>query len=221
MRGEGMNCFLDIESIPTQRTDIIEELRLQARDKHAAKCTKPDSIAAKHKEFDADPDKYSEEYIADTSLDGAFGEVICVCLAIDDGPIQTLWRSVEQSEGELLERFVQIIPANTNLTFIGHNVKSFDSRFLRQRCMVNGVFIGSWVKNYQVFDTMIEWAGRYDRQNWPSLSKLCKAFRIEHDDSFTGADVWPAVKRGDYDSVLKHCEDDVRAVREVWRRMCG
>ena len=61
--------------------------------------------------------------------------------------------------------------------WIGHNIVSFDLRFLWQRCLVLGIRppvpLPLEGRDGIVTDTMIEWAGRFARDRWPSLEDLC------------------------------------------------
>ena len=115
----------------------------------------------------------------------------------------------------------------TRPTFIGHNIVSFDLRFLFQRAVLNGVLPPSIIPfnarpwDTTVFDTMTAWAGVGNRV---SLDKLCSAFGIakkgsEIGDDIDGSKVWDYVRTGRIADVVEYCKGDVERVRAIHRRM--
>lgn len=156
--------YLDIETIPAQRPDVLEEIRASKQsDLDAAlaaiappgnykkqetidewMATEAPKAAAKlTAAFDADV----EEAYRRTGLDGAFGQVCVIGWAVNDGEPKYL-RATDLSllaEAELLAGFTatlsSVIPANEVLstTVIGHNVLNFDLRFLVQRHIIYGI----------------------------------------------------------------------------------
>ena len=103
-----------------------------------------------------------------------------------------------------------------------HNVIEFDLRFLKQRAIVNNIrppfIIPADAKHgsAQVFDTMKAWAGW---KGYVSQEALCEALGIDGKAGMTGADVWPAYQRGEYETIEEYNRDDVRIVRELFKRM--
>lgn len=236
-----MNLYLDIETIPAQRPDVLEEIRSTCKaDLDAAlACVKApsnykdaDKIAefcnAKRKELLDAHEAEVEAAYRKTGLDGAFGQVCVIGWAMDEREPQTL---VDMQEGPLLRQFAEVlraIPANEvfQTTVIGHNLAAFDLRFLSQRSIVNGIRphpviaraaqAKPWEQD-KVFDTMVQWAGVGGKI---SLDKLCKALGIPTPKGdITGATVWDAVNAGRLGDVANYCAGDVRAVRAVHRRM--
>src|SRR4030066_1654146 len=61
-----------------------------------------------------------EDFLAGTSFGGTFGRILCICYAINDGPIET----ISGEEKDILKKFWQIAP-RVDL-FIGHNILYFD-----------------------------------------------------------------------------------------------
>jgi len=68
-----------------------------------------------------------------------------------------------------------------------------------------------------VFDTMKAWTGW---KGYVSQENLCDAFGIEGKSGMSGADVWGSYQRGEYEQILDYNKNDVRIVRELYRRMC-
>jgi hypothetical protein len=164
-----------------------------------------------------------------TGLDGSFGRVCVVGIAVDDEPVQTFYSDTD--ERQVLTAFNDVltkVTAHDNFTccFVGHNVVQFDLRFLMQRHIVNGIrpclaFSRSvaakpWETD-KVFDTMTQWGGTGGRI---SLDRLCKALGIKSPKGeITGATVYDAVLAGRIKDVAAYCEQDVLATREVFKRI--
>lgn len=68
----------------------------------------------------------------------------------------------------------------------------------------------------EVFDTMREWAGW---KGYVSQTALCEAFGIDVDTDLDGSMVWDAYQRKKYDDILTYNKNDVRIVRELYKRM--
>lgn len=221
---------LDIESIPAQRPDVLEEIR--ATIKPPGNIKKAETIAAW---MEAEAPAAIDEAYRKTGLDGAYGQICVIGFAVDDAGPQTVWAPDWQnpnSERELLEDFYialgdMISPsAERSIMLVGHNVVSFDLRFMVQRSIVKGIRPHGVIaraaqakpwETDKVFDTMVQWAGAGNRI---SLDKLCKALGIESPKGdITGATVWDAVKAGRIEEVVEYCAGDVIATREVHRRL--
>lgn len=156
--------YLDIETIPAQRPDVLEEIRNAKQQELTAAlaavappgnykkqetidewmANEAPKIRAKlQSSFEADVDA---EY-RKTGLDGSFGQVCVIGFALNDEPASNLRRINlnPEAERDLLMSFSdwinEAIPRNEWLstTVIGHNVAAFDLRFLVQRHIVNGV----------------------------------------------------------------------------------
>lgn len=65
---------------------------------------------------------------------------------------------------------------------------------------------------------MSAWVGAGGRIG---LDRLCKALGIPGKDDFYGSMVWDAVQRGEISKVAEYCDDDVRRLRAVHRRIRG
>lgn len=212
---------IDIETIPTQRSDVKEFIAATVQPPATYK--KAESIEAWHKEQGP---AAIEEAVNKTGLDGAFGQVVCIGFDLGDGA-----KSIySHNERVLLEQFndeLDDISPNlwSAITVVGHNVSQFDLRFLMQRYIVNGVKPHSIIKrsaeakpweSEKVYDTMIQFAGVGNRI---SLDKLCMALSLPGKGDITGKDVWPLVQAGKLEEVAKYCESDVQKTRAVFERM--
>lgn len=221
-----MNLYIDIETVPTQRADIRQSIAENIT--APAQYKKPESIQKwleENREYEADA-KWRK-----TALSGTFGEILCVCWAIDDAEPNGIIRTLEETESGLLFRVMSAIDADrTDIhgnprrpTWVGHFLTNFDLRFLWQRCVVNGVrpniAIPYNAKPWgdDVFDTGLEWVGL--RGNGGSLDSICKAMRYEGKGDIDGSKVWDYVLAGRYEEILEYCKDDVVKTRLLHKRM--
>jgi len=159
-----MNLYIDIETIPAQRPDVLEEIRASKQadlDAALAAIAPPGNykkqetidewmaneapkVAAKLKDaFESDVDDTYRR----TSFDGAFGQVCVIGYALGDSQPEYVKADDLTAAGEvaLLQAFscvlTDLIPRNEEFstTVVGHNVAAFDLRFLVQRHIINGV----------------------------------------------------------------------------------
>lgn len=213
--------FLDIETIPTQRPGVLEELRATVIP--PGNITKAESI---QKWMAENADAKAEELWRKTALDGTHGEIVCISFAIDDEPVRSVYRpTLEVSEHSLLcEFYVALVEDLDRMPlYVGHNVLGFDLRFLFQRAVILGVKppftlpVDQRYNSDRVYDTMLAWAGWGNRVK---LAAVCSALGIPvKTDGIDGSMVWDYIKAGRVQEVAAYCEEDVAAVRNVYRRM--
>ena len=212
-----MKIYIDIETIPTQhaehQTFVCENLKAPSNYKN-------EETIAKWL------DENKEAAINKTSLDGAFGEIVAISVAInDESPVAFYredWQSADR-ECDILTRFNQYLKEQANKCrtvpeFIGHNLAKFDSLFLWQRCIINRVKPYYKMDKRNTYDTMLEWCG-FERDKSPSLNKLCQVLGIEQKGDIDGSKVWQAVQDGRINDVAEYCAKDVERVRHVYKRM--
>lgn len=218
------DIVLDIETLPTDRADVID--MLAASIKPPATYKKPDSIAAWMEENKA---AELDALVRKTALDGAFGRVCCVGFAVDDEPADTFHKGPEVNILCGLSTFLNSQQGDKYTTlFIGHNIAGFDLRFLVQRYIVNRLHIPHLLKHAanakpweseKVFDTMCQWAGVGNRI---SLDKLCMALSVPTSKGgITGATVYDEWLKGNIEGIAEYCKRDVDATRAVSMRMRG
>lgn len=214
--------FIDLETRPTDRADVIDMLR--ANVKPPATFKKPESIAAWLEE-----NTVSEVDAAHrkTALDGSFGQVLCIGFAVDDEPASTF---ISGDEKQVLSLFADYMNSQDfdkyTTQIVGHNVLSFDLRFLLQRYIVNQIpvpFIIRYAANVKpwesekVFDTMVQWAGVGQRI---SLDKLCMALGIDSPKGdLDGSKVYDYYLHDRLEEIAEYCKRDIEATRQVFNRM--
>ena len=212
-----MILTLDIETLPSQKPGALAEIRATIAPPGTIK--KPESIAAWTEEH---ADKAAEELYRKTSFDGSKGEICCIGWAVDDGPVETVFRELHQSEADMLRDFFRQ-GQGQEYEIVGHNVLAFDIRFLYQRCVINGVkpSFNLWQNERytggKIYDTMTAWAGWGNRI---SLNNLCGALSVPvKSGGMDGSMVWDYVLDGRIEEVADYCREDVAATRACYERM--
>lgn len=215
--------YLDIETIPSNSEAI--RAYIAATVKPPATYKKPESIAEWYKE---QAPAAIDEAMSKTGLDGAFGHVCVIGYQFEDNVPQVVYGL---DEAEVLTRFNTMLDndipraMHSAVKVVGHNVLSFDLRFLVQRHMVNGipphpvinVAVNSKAWDNKAYDTMTQFAGYGNRI---SLDKLCLALGIESPKGeIDGSMVAKYVADGRIDEVAAYCMRDVAATKAVYQRM--
>jgi len=220
--------YIDIETLPTQREDVIDRIHTEALDKARnapppANYKKDEIIAKWRADREGAAADEADYDIERTALNGGYGELCCICWALDDGDVEDAVRGRDGGEVMLLHRFFDDIRKTEHtLKWIGHNVE-FDIRFIHHRSIITGVrsphYLPAndppWKGTY--YDTMKEWAGL---RGAVKLTMLCDMLGIDiSDDDIDGSQVWQAWQDGRVLDILDHCRRDVERVREIYRRM--
>jgi len=214
----------DLETLPSDDAGIIADIA--AGIKPPGNLKKAETIEAW--ERDEKPGAVLEA-VKKTALDGTFGRICCIGFAVDDDAADVRYGD----EAETITAFFAWLTEAARISdyterqsaiFIGHNILSFDLRFLWQRCVVNGIrppaFIPFNAKPWdgKVFDTMTAWNPA--REKSISLDKLCRALGVPSSkgdlDGSKVAEYWHA---GRHQEVADYCMADVEAVRQCHKRM--
>lgn len=213
--------YLDIETIPASDQEIIN--RIAANVTPPASMKKADTIAAW--EAEKKPEAIAEA-VSKTGLNGAYGQVAFIGFAMDDAdPVCFSWPLSHLNESDLLASFSERISAlvgNRYPTVVGHNVASFDLRFLWQRAMVLGVRLPAWLPRDpkpwgdDVFDTMTKWAGARD---YIKMDELCFVLGIDGKGDIDGPMIADLFAKHEYQKIADYCISDVEKTRQIHRRM--
>jgi len=218
------NIYFDIETLPSDDSGIIADIA--AGIKPPGNLKKAETIEAW--ERDEKPGAVLEA-VKKTGLDGTFGRICCIGFAVNDDAADVRYGDEAET---ITAFFAWLIEAarisdyteRQSAIFIGHNILSFDLRFLWQRCVVNGIrppaFIPFNAKPWdgKVLDTMTAW--NPERERRISLDKLCLALGVPSSkgdmDGSKVAEYWQA---GRHQEVAAYCMADVEAVRQCHKRM--
>jgi len=194
--------FLDIETIPApdDKHETLKFLHKKALDKNKKE----------KRDF--------EQYLIETSFNGAFGRILCIGYAINNEPAEILY---DENEKAMLQKFWEI--AKDADLFIGHNIMDFDLRFIYQRSVVNKIkpsreLSFARYRNDPIYDTDREWT------KWSAikigLEHLALALDIPTPkDDIDGSQVWSFYQKGEIDKILTYCKKDVETTREIYKRM--
>jgi predicted PolB exonuclease-like 3'-5' exonuclease len=187
-------CFLDIETVPTDRS--LEENGLLEPQIHLDEA----------------------ELIKKLSLSAATAKILCICYAIEP-PAGAEVQALQGEETEILKDFWKIA-VDCNL-FVGHNILDFDLRFIYQRSVIHQIKPSrdlpfARFRNAPIFDTMQEWS-KWGREH-ASLDLLSKTFGIPSPkESLDGSKVYPFYRAGRLAEIVDYCKCDVNSTRQVYR----
>ena len=206
--------YIDIETLPGPHKPSPEDIPPPGNYKDAAK------IKAYQES------KVDEQY-RKQALNSMKGEILCISWAVDDEEPQALIRDDgAATEKDLLWRFNVATSAYSPITWIGHNIKTFDLQWLWRKSIKYG-----WTAlarkiprerySKQVYDTMELWAGP-DYRDMTSLTDIAAFLGLDCDpDDISGADVHDAYLAGDLDRIVAHCKQDVSLTRQVYKIIEG
>jgi len=195
--------FLDIETLPADES------------KHTVLKTIYEDKKAKGKKVD----ESFESFVIQSSLDGSFGRIFCIGVAVDNESVSCL----TGSEAEIIKNFWEMAK-DVNI-FIGHNIFDFDLRFIYQRSIILGVeptqnLSFQRYRNNPIFDTMYEWS-KWNLSDKISLDKLARALGLKSskEDGMKGSLVYDYFKTGKYQEIYNYCKADVEVTRTIYKKM--
>jgi len=218
--------YFDIETIPSQLPGVLDEFKAAVTAPGTYK--KPESIAEWLRE---NRDSEGEAAWLKTSFDGGMGHVVCIGLAVQDGPAVSYQlpadgycTNLRNEETRVLQDFFSHLTDAGHSVLVGHNIIGFDLPFLWKRCMVLGVKPPLWFprnpskySSEMVRDTMNLWD--MEQRAGGSMDRICRLLGIPGKGDVSGADVWPMVKAGDVEAVAAYCRGDVERTRAMFKRM--
>lgn len=201
---------IDIETIPAPE-DKKEVLGI-LYEKYVKK-------SVKYVKKDGDSVKTFEEFYRDTSLDGAFGQILCIVYAINmEEP-----RVLRGNEVDILNRFWEIC-ADADL-LVGHNILDFDLKFIVQRSIVHKIqpsknFSFARFQRSPIYDTMQEW-NKWSYGDRKGLEHIAFALGIPSPkgEGIDGSQVYDFYLAGKINEICEYCVRDVVTTREVYKRL--
>ena len=207
--------FCDVETIPDQTLGAYE--RILAELKPPGNLKKAETIATWWK---AQAKEAAEKTYHNTCLDGTIGELLSIAWCFNQQDIQCVIRTLDQPEVTLLDQFFDALEeANTDyLKFCAHNAK-FDLSFLWKRSVILdrrppiAIHTG---RHPNVIDTMELWEGYNEKIKF---DVLCRVLGLEGKTGMDGSMVWDYAKQGRFDEIRAYNVDDVKQLRQCYRRM--
>ena len=224
------HLFLDIESLPTDRRDFIEEVEAAVR--CPASYKKQEAIA---EWWETEGPIARKAAVHKTGLDGGIARMAAIAWGWGAGDVKAAHTAVDGAHSIDRERLIltgffaecQAVYDATGAapTIVGHCVTTFDIRWIWHRAIVLGVTPPWWwpvaAKPWDadsVQDTAVMWIGTRDRI---SLDRLARILDVGGKGEMDGSQVWDAWERGEHEKVREYCADDVRLVRRIWCRIVG
>jgi len=189
-------CFMDIETVPTDRS--LEE----------------NGLLESQIQLD------EADLIKKLSLSAATAKILCLGYAIEP-PAGSAVQVLEGEETEIIKGFWKLA-VDCNL-FVGHNILDFDLRFIYQRSIIHQIKPSRELpfarfRNAPIFDTMHEWS-KWGREH-ASLDLLSRTLSIPSPkESLDGSKVYPYYRAGKVADIVNYCKCDVDSVRQVYRRL--
>lgn len=224
--------ILDIETYRTRDAEAIERIREEAYNKECAKSASKDAKlewnteAARQERF--------REALDKTAVDTFLAEILCIVVAIDEGPPIKLFVASDRGHGtaeaELLTKFAEIVEhhASQDTVWVGHNIEGFDlpvllNRMRRHRIQLPAVMPFPIGKGWRgrVYDTMQRAPGRM----FVSMDSLCEAYDVElrpvmwQGEPMHGGRVGACYDAAEIGILLDYCAEDVLATRDLYNVM--
>lgn len=159
---------------------------------------------------------------AEMSLSPVFGRIVAVGIMDVDTEESLLWAA--DDERELLRLFWHSVQGVD--LFIGYNSMAFDVPFLELRARILGVEIPVeisqrryYIHNHlDLYEIISAWRGNRSRHLRLDLGTVARALGVEPPMG-DGAEVPKLAEAGDFESIRKHLESDLRATLSLWRRL--
>lgn len=215
--------FIDLETVACTNAELQQMVREKVT--HPKTIKKPESIEKWNKESRPQAE---EAALKKTSFDGLMGEIVCIGFAVNDDPVETIYRDVGESESFMIKYFFAYLADNYGVNFnpqwCGHNIAGFDLPFLYQRCMIKNVKPtitlprNPTVWSRDVFDTLFELTGK--NMAGGSLDRISKLLGIgQKAEGFDGSMVNDAWHNGEIKKIAEYCRSDVNLTREIYKRI--
>jgi len=213
-------CFFDIETISTRRTDY--RYRVASTIKPPASMKKAETIAKWEAE---EKESAITELVERSVFNGGLCHVVQIQWAFGGGEVQVVQ---DDDENVVISRFFLALENERCVDkFVGHHITGFDFRILKQRAMVLGIAIPFSLQkaidskpwDSYVFDTMYEWAGVKDSV---SMDNLCYYLDIETPkQEITGATYGDYWRAKEFDKCAKYGADEIFALKDVYNKLTG
>lgn len=205
--------FLDIETQRTSDPAVIK--RLQDAVKPPGQYKKADSIA---QWMLTEGQQARVDAVNKTSLDGTYGRLATIGYAEGDEEPTIL---LAKDEVVALQLFSSNLDRRISqgIDIVAFNGE-FDLRFLMKRYVINRLQVPNQIhlalRREGYVDPMKLWEGY---RGYISQAELERVLGIARADDLDGSMVGDAIDVGDWDAVINHNLEDIRCLREIYRRL--
>lgn len=219
-----MNIYIDIETIPDQRPTVREMMRKKLAP--PGNMSKPETIEKWWKESS---EVALDDKVRGLSLDPWFAQIICIGVAVEDGPVEVFWHQNDEPwliidalmhAQEQLKKYGKFTAVPT---WVGSNIL-YDIRTITARAIVNKIRLPLRLPyNAKPWDDSIYDTANYfgDRESRLGMDLACTAFDIPGKGDFDGSMVYDAWKAGETRKIALYCGDDVERTRLIHKRLIG
>jgi len=145
-----------------------------------------------------------------TGLSPSDSRITCICVKTE----KEKYTFADQDEAKILMDFWKFVNKNIEKLFVGFNVM-FDVDFVLIRSLKNGICVRKFFiedvrdilnikREYRFKGTLEYWADFFD---------------VDHNGNLIGSDMPKLFEQGKIDIIKEHCEDDVRTVFELYKKL--
>lgn len=163
------------------------------------------------------------------SLDPMKLRIACIGYAYDDDEPEVLAYGVELGDRLVLTHFLDTLQSRHPNRVVAHGGRGFDFPVLQVRSLKHGLpALGRFFHQDKPYDGYLidthDWwpttSYRGFNRSTARMDDICAFLGIERPNNpISGAGVLDAYVDGHMDNVMAHCWDDIRVLREVFRRL--
>lgn len=180
--------------------------------------------------YEEDEVRWQSDRAGACALNPCLGRIVAIGYALpcSDAPSFAVQLAVTEAEeaGLLRDFWTQVGASRGRIaTFNG---LGFDLRWLVVRSMVHGIepslpsdVVRAWFRRYVVaphFDVRAVLTN-WDNRGEGTLGDWCRGLGIPHDDTVSGADIAGLYQRGQFTTIAKHCESDIRSTYALLQKV--
>lgn len=222
--------YIDIETIPSNREVSVElaqptedDVKIGNRKGDTAREYKMTRLKELSEKWKEDLEKLRLKAVEDLrkeSLDSLKGKILCVGIAFDDEAPLIIQGSEKEIIGSLNEQLRNYGDQIIGSTVIGFNVRNFDLEWLWHKSIqYNKEFLKWFLRTVNVVDLSEEI--RYNKYNkkFYKFDVICKFLGIESKTIMSGDQVYDYWLDGKLEDIFAYCAEDVKAVRELHKRV--
>lgn len=228
-----MHLFLDLETIPRGEKDPVfyppmptyADVKVGNRKGDVAEQYRKDNypkLVEQHNQNCFLLDERAAQKFKDRALHSMEASILCLGYALDDGDPKV----ITGDEKHILASFEELLSTygdkRYTITFVGHNIKEFDLKFIFHRAVkykIRGLMNHfRFMTRENIYDTMEKWM-YYSYRDFTSQDNLLKFLGLGEKGDIDGSMVYDLYSVGELDLIYDYCKKDVRDVRNIFKAM--